>query len=83
MDRTIPKDILHETVYKIFTDYLKSHPEHQPPIELYHTFLQHTESALFEAVLAYTHGNVSKSANILGINRTTLTKKIKNIKNKG
>ena len=78
----IPKDILHQTVFKVFTDYLESHPTHQPPSDVYHTFLQHTESALFEAVLAYTKGNVSKSASILGMNRTTLSKKIKQIKNK-
>lgn len=82
MTTMIPKDILHQTVFKVFTDYLESHPNHQPPLDVYHTFLQYTESALFEAVLAYTKGNVSKSASILGMNRTTLSKKIKKIKNK-
>jgi DNA-binding NtrC family response regulator len=41
------------------------------------------KSRLFRAVLTYTNGNQSEAAEILGINRGTLRKKLKDYKLQG
>ena len=41
------------------------------------------EKPLFRAVLTYTNGNQSEAAEILGINRGTLRKKLKDYKLQG
>jgi Fis family transcriptional regulator len=40
-------------------------------------FLQEVETPLLETVMAYVRGNQSKAAELLGINRGTLRKKLK------
>jgi len=47
------------------------------PSELYDLVISEVEQPLFEAVLAYTEGNQCRAADILGINRGTLRKKLK------
>ncbi|MEE8528111.1 MAG: DNA-binding transcriptional regulator Fis [Gammaproteobacteria bacterium] len=47
------------------------------PGELYSLVLKEVEQPLFEAVLDFTGGNQSQAAEILGINRGTLRKKLK------
>jgi len=47
------------------------------PNELYDLVLGEVEPPLFEAVLDYTRGNQSRAAEILGLNRATLRKKLK------
>lgn len=47
------------------------------PSNLYKLVLQEVEEPLFETVLNYTRGNQSRAAEVLGINRTTLRKKLK------
>jgi Fis family transcriptional regulator len=47
------------------------------PAELYDLVIGEVERPLFEAVMTYTHGNQSQAADILGINRGTLRKKLK------
>lgn len=49
---------------------------HQPG-QLYDLVLREVEEPLFKAVLDYTEGNQSRAAEILGINRGTLRKKLK------
>lgn len=49
----------------------------QPTTDLYQLVLQEVELPLLESVLAYTHGNQSKASEILGLNRGTLRKKLK------
>ncbi len=44
---------------------------------LYQTVLAEVEEPLLEAVLDYTKGNQSKAAELLGISRGTLSKKLK------
>lgn len=48
---------------------------HQPA-DLYRMVLHEVEQPLLKAVLDYTRGNQSKAAEILGINRSTLRKKL-------
>lgn len=47
------------------------------PGDLYDLVLSEVERPLFRTVLAYTEGNQSRAAEILGINRGTLRKKLK------
>lgn len=49
---------------------------HQPNA-LYDLVLGEVEPPLFAAVLDYTRGNQSRAAEILGLNRATLRKKLK------
>ncbi|HEX7079920.1 MAG TPA: DNA-binding transcriptional regulator Fis [Gammaproteobacteria bacterium] len=47
------------------------------PGDLYQLVIGEVEKPLFKAVLNYTKGNQSRAAEILGINRGTLRKKLK------
>lgn len=47
------------------------------PSELYSLVLREVEAPLFKAVMSYTRGNQSKAAEMLGINRGTLRKKLR------
>ena len=47
------------------------------PAGLYELVLSEVERPLFEAVLAQTGGNLSKAAQILGLNRNTLRTRLK------
>lgn len=56
--------------------YFKNLNGHNPG-DLYGLVLREIEQPLFKAVLDYTRGNQSRAADILGINRGTLRKKLK------
>jgi len=47
------------------------------PAHLYELVLREVEEPLFRAVLDYVEGNQSRAADILGINRGTLRKKLR------
>ena len=47
------------------------------PGHLYELVMREVEEPLFKAVLDYAEGNQSRAADILGINRGTLRKKLK------
>ena len=49
----------------------------QKPNELYSLVMSEVEAPLFKAVMGYTGGNQSRAAQILGINRGTLRKKLR------
>lgn len=51
--------------------------EGQSPSNLYQQVLHEVEIPLLQAVMNYTRHNQSKAAEILGINRNTLRKKLK------
>lgn len=48
-----------------------------PPTDLYRLVLDQVEHPLLERVLAYHRGNQSRAAEMLGINRGTLRKKLR------
>gem|GEM_PF-1050401 len=54
-----------------------SHPELYQTKNLYALVLESVESILIEKTMEYTGGNRSKAAQILGINRNTLSHKMK------
>ena len=53
------------------------HLDGQPTNDLYQRVLTEVEEPLLEAVLSYTRNNQSKAAEMLGLNRGTLRKKLK------
>jgi two-component system nitrogen regulation response regulator GlnG len=63
--------------------YLSSHfagfPNGMPPPGLYHRILREIEVPLLTAALAATRGNQIRAADLLGVNRNTLRKKIRDL----
>jgi two-component system nitrogen regulation response regulator GlnG len=63
--------------------YLSSHfsgfPNGVPPPGLYHRILKEIEVPLLTAALAATRGNQIRAADMLGLNRNTLRKKIRDL----
>ena len=47
------------------------------PAHLYNLVMREVEEPLFQVVMTHVHGNQSRAATILGINRGTLRKKLK------
>ena len=64
------------SVAKHLRRYFDLHGGHLPPAGLYHRILREVELPLIEAALDATGGNQAKCAELLGINRNTLRKKI-------
>ena len=59
--------------------YFDLHGADLPPAGLYHRILREVELPLIAISLAATRGNQIKTAELLGINRNTLRKKIKDL----
>ena len=64
---------LNETTLKEYFETLNGNA----PNDLYNLVINEVELPLIEAVMAFTNKNQSQAANILGINRSTLRKKLK------
>ncbi len=62
-----------EDALKSYFDRLNGHS----PGDLYDLVLGEVEEPLLKTVMKFSHGNQSKAAGILGINRGTLRKKLK------
>lgn len=58
-------------------EYFKSLNGCTPPSGLYRMVIEQVEKPLLESVLDYSEGNQSRAADVLGINRGTLRKKLK------
>jgi Fis family transcriptional regulator, factor for inversion stimulation protein len=61
---------------RALSDYFTSLNGHRPA-QLYDMVLREVEEPLFRVVLDYAEGNQSRAAGILGINRGTLRKRLK------
>lgn len=61
---------------RALTDYFSS-LNGTRPAHLYDMVIREIEEPLFRTVLDYAHGNQSQAAGILGINRGTLRKKLR------
>jgi two-component system nitrogen regulation response regulator GlnG len=57
----------------------KAHGDQLPPAGLYHRILREVEGPLISAALAATRGNQIKAAELLGLNRNTLRKKVREL----
>jgi len=62
-----------ETALKDYFEQLDGHPA----ANLYDMLLAEVEAPLFKATLEHTNGNQSRAAEILGLNRGTLRKKLR------
>lgn len=76
VDHTRAREPLRECVRDSLEHYF-SHLKGHTAVELYDLVLTEVEVPLLQAVLRYTQGNQSKAAEILGISRGTLRKKLK------
>ncbi len=67
---------LRKVTEEALRNYFASLNGHKPN-ELYTLVLSEVEAPLFKSVMNYTGGNQSRAAQILGINRGTLRKKLR------
>ncbi|HET7798136.1 helix-turn-helix domain-containing protein [Nevskia sp.] len=71
-----PKPLCH-SVAECMDEYFKTLNGHAPKtLNLYDTVLEQVEPPLLRATLDYCEGNQSRAAELLGLNRATLRKKL-------
>jgi two-component system nitrogen regulation response regulator GlnG len=68
---------LNEWMEVYFSDYFGSYGDQLPPPGLYDRILRDVEAPLITAALTATRGNQIKAAELLGLNRNTLRKKVR------
>ncbi len=68
-----------QSVERYLADYFASFGDDLPPAGLYQRILREVESPLITAALAATRGNQIRAAELLGLNRNTLRKKIREL----
>ena len=73
-----PKE-LSEMVERYLAGHFAGYGRELPPPGLYDRMLQHVERPLLMAALAATRGNQIRAAALLGLNRNTLRKKIRDL----
>ena len=73
------EETLSRSVERHLSTYFQGFGDNLPPPGLYHRILRNVESPLIGAALAATHGNQIKAAELLGVNRNTLRKKIREL----
>ena len=72
-------DSLSASVERHLNRYFGGFGDGLPPPGLYHRILREIETPLVSAALAVTRGNQIKAAELLGVNRNTLRKKIRDL----
>ncbi|MDP2801064.1 MAG: nitrogen regulation protein NR(I) [Phreatobacter sp.] len=72
-------DTLMASVERHMGTYFKGFGDDMPPPGLYHRVLREVEIPLISAALAATRGNQIKAADLLGVNRNTLRKKVRDL----
>ncbi|MCG8598245.1 MAG: nitrogen regulation protein NR(I) [Kiloniellales bacterium] len=77
--QTHDDECLSDAVERHLNDYFAAHRDGLPSAGLYHRILKEIERPLIEISLAATRGNQIKAAALLGLNRNTLRKKIKEL----
>ncbi|MCA1297028.1 nitrogen regulation protein NR(I) [Stappia indica] len=70
---------LSASVERYLNTYFQTFGDALPPPGLYHRILREVEYPLIGAALAATRGNQIKAAELLGVNRNTLRKKIRDL----
>jgi two-component system, NtrC family, nitrogen regulation response regulator GlnG len=70
---------LSDAVERHLTEYFSEYRDTLPPPGLYHRILREIEGPLIGAALAATRGNQIRAAELLGVNRNTLRKKVKDL----
>jgi two-component system nitrogen regulation response regulator GlnG len=74
-----PDASLSAAVERHLANYFRKHGERLPPPDLYDRILQEVERPLISICLAATRGNQIRAAHLLGLNRNTLRKKIRDL----
>ena len=72
-------ETLSMSVERHLMDYFRRFPSSLPPPGLYHRILREVEGPLIGAALAATRGNQIRAAELLGVNRNTLRKKVRDL----
>jgi two-component system nitrogen regulation response regulator GlnG len=78
-DETRPDETLSASVERHLARYFAGFKDGVPPPGLYHRILRQVEFPLLTAALAATRGNQIRAADLLGLNRNTLRKKIRDL----
>jgi two-component system nitrogen regulation response regulator GlnG len=73
------EETLAASVERHLTRYFAGFEQQLPPPGLYHRVLREIEYPLLSAALAATRGNQIRAADLLGVNRNTLRKKIRDL----
>jgi two-component system nitrogen regulation response regulator GlnG len=74
-----PEENLAAAVERYLNKYFGGFGDGLPPPGLYHRILREIEYPLLSAALAATRGNQIRAADLLGVNRNTLRKKIRDL----
>jgi two-component system nitrogen regulation response regulator GlnG len=74
-----PDETLGAAVERHLNGYFAGFEDGLPPAGLYHRVLREVEFPLLTAALAATRGNQIRAADLLGVNRNTLRKKIRDL----
>jgi two-component system nitrogen regulation response regulator GlnG len=78
-DEPRAEETLSAAVERHLSAYFSGFPDSLPPAGLYHRILREIEYPLLTAALAATRGNQIRAADLLGVNRNTLRKKIRDL----
>jgi len=78
-DEPRPEERLSAAVERHLAAYFAGFREGLPPPGLYHRILREIEHPLLTVTLAATRGNQIRAADLLGVNRNTLRKKIRDL----
>jgi two-component system nitrogen regulation response regulator GlnG len=70
---------LSDAVERHLSEYFSAFKDTLPPPGLYHRVLREIEGPLIGAALAATRGNQIRAAELLGVNRNTLRKKVRDL----
>ena len=73
---TIKPQLLRDAVKRAVTNFF-SQLDGQEAYEVYEMVLSEVEAPLLDIIMQHTRGNQTRAANMLGINRGTLRKKLK------
>jgi two-component system nitrogen regulation response regulator GlnG len=76
---TTESEDLSDAVERHLADYFSNFKDTLPPPGLYHRVLREIEGPLIGAALAATRGNQIRAAELLGVNRNTLRKKVRDL----
>ncbi len=75
-EQTAESQTLRDSVEKSMNNYF-AHLDGQDVTDVYQMVLSEVEGPLLETVMAYVKGNQTRAATLLGLNRGTLRKKLK------